>query len=43
MCIRDSYCAAPIAFNIMKALNKKKNDTAGADGKPVLQGNRRFQ
>ncbi len=37
------YCAAPIAFNIMKALNKKKNDTAGADGKPVLQGNRRFQ
>ena len=37
------YCAAPIAFNIMKALNKKTNDTAGADGKPVLQGNRRFQ
>ena len=35
------FCAAPIAYHIVKFNidRKKKND----DGKPVLQGNRRFQ
>jgi protein-export membrane protein, secD/secF family len=36
------YCAAPIAYRVMNAFgNKKKNQTP--DGKPALQGNRRFQ
>lgn len=36
------YCAAPIAYSVMNAFgNKKKNQTP--DGKPALQGNRRFQ
>lgn len=36
------YCAAPIAYRVMSAFgNKKKNQTP--DGKPALQGNRRFQ
>lgn len=36
------YCAAPIAYRVMNAFgNKKKNQTP--DGKPTLQGNRRFQ
>ncbi len=35
------YCAAPIAYNIIKR-NGRKN-TAAADGKPVLEGNRRFK
>ena len=35
------YCAAPIAYRVMNAFgNKKKNQTP--DGKPALQGNRRF-
>ena len=37
------YCAAPIAYKVMKAFGKKKNITADADGKPALQGNRRFK
>lgn len=36
------YCAAPIAYNIMKR-SGRKNQGETADGKPVLQGNRRFQ
>lgn len=36
------YCAAPIAYNIMKRTGKKNNNQT-ADGKPALQGNRRFQ
>ena len=36
------YCAAPIAYRVMNAFgNKKKNQAP--DGKPALQGNRRFQ
>lgn len=36
------YCAAPIAYRVMNTFgNKKKNQTP--DGKPALQGNRRFQ
>ncbi len=35
------YCAAPIAYNIIRR-NTKKN-VASADGKPVLEGNRRFK
>lgn len=36
------YCAAPIAYRVMNAFgSKKKNQTS--DGKPALQGNRRFQ
>ena len=36
------YCAAPIAYNIVKRTTKKSagNDN---DGKPALEGNRRFQ
>ena len=34
------YCAAPIAYQIIKLKNKKN---APADGKPVLEGNRRFK
>ena len=34
------YCAAPIAYKIM-AKNSKKQ--VGTDGKPVLEGNRRFR
>ncbi len=34
------YCAAPIAYMIMKRTAKKN---APADGKPVLEGNRRFR
>lgn len=37
------YCAAPIAYNVMKSFGKKKNVTADADGKTALQGNRRFK
>ena len=36
------YCAAPIAFNILKKGNKK-NQAVAADGKPALEGNRRFK
>ncbi|MDE6143983.1 MAG: protein translocase subunit SecF, partial [Muribaculaceae bacterium] len=35
------YCAAPIAYNIVKASSKKNN--ADNDSKPTLEGNRRFQ
>ncbi|MDE6768969.1 MAG: protein translocase subunit SecF, partial [Muribaculaceae bacterium] len=34
------YCAAPIAYNIIKNSNKKQQ--AAENGKPALQGNRRF-
>ena len=34
------YCAAPVAYMIMKRTMKKKEST---DGKPVLEGNRRFR
>lgn len=41
------YCAAPIAYRVMNALgnkkNKNKNKNQTPDGKPALQGNRRFQ
>lgn len=36
------YCAAPIAYQIMRARNKKNGNGAEGDGKPVLEGNRRF-
>ncbi len=36
------YCAAPIAYNVMMAVNKKKG-TVNNDGKPALTGNRRFK
>lgn len=36
------YCAAPVAYRVMKALNKKKG-TIDNEGKPVLEGNRRFK
>lgn len=36
------YCAAPIAFQVMKRTGSKKGGEA-ADGKPVLEGNRRFK
>ena len=36
------YCAAPIAYRVMNALGKKKNKNQTPDGKPALQGNRRF-
>ena len=35
------YCAAPIAYNIVKATTKKS--VAENDGKPALEGNRRFK
>lgn len=35
------YCAAPIAYRVMKNFGKKKE--APADGKPALEGNRRFK
>ena len=35
------YCAAPIAYNIIKRNTKKQQDAQ--EGKPVLQGNRRFK
>ncbi len=35
------YCAAPVAYKIMTM--GKKNNQAAADGKPVLEGNRRFK
>ncbi|MDE6534271.1 MAG: protein translocase subunit SecD [Muribaculaceae bacterium] len=35
------YCAAPIAYNIVKGSSKKNN--ADNDSKPTLEGNRRFQ
>jgi len=37
------YCAAPIAYYIMTRNNKKKVAQAAAEGKPVLEGNRRFK
>jgi SecD/SecF fusion protein len=39
------YCAAPIAYRVMNALGNKKNKNKNQtpDGKPALQGNRRFQ
>ncbi|MCM1369524.1 MAG: protein translocase subunit SecD [Candidatus Amulumruptor caecigallinarius] len=37
------YCAAPIAYNIIRKSNDKKNAAAAAEGKPVLEGNRRFK
>ncbi len=36
------FCAAPVAYYIMSRGNKK-NTTVAADGKPVLEGNRRFK
>lgn len=36
------YCAAPIAYRVMNAFGKKKKNQT-PDGKPALQGNRRFQ
>jgi len=36
------YCAAPVAYSIMRR-KLKKEAAVTADGKPVLQGNRRFQ
>lgn len=35
------FCAAPIAYNIVKATTKKPADDN--NGKPVLEGNRRFR
>ena len=35
------YCAAPVAYSIMR--RKIANKEADNDGKPVLQGNRRFK
>ena len=35
------YCAAPVAYMIMKRGNKK--NSAEVEGKPVLEGNRRFK
>ena len=37
------YCAAPIAYRVMNAFSNKKNKNQTPDGKPALQGNRRFQ
>ena len=37
------YCAAPVAYSIMKRSQSKKQAAAVADGKPVLEGNRRFK
>jgi SecD/SecF fusion protein len=37
------YCAAPIAYNIMKRSQGKKQVAAVAEGKPALEGNRRFK
>lgn len=37
------YCAAPIAYNIMKRSQGKKQVAAVAEGKPALEGNRRFR
>lgn len=39
------YCAAPIAYRVMNAFGNKKNKNKNQtpDGKPALQGNRRFQ
>ena len=34
------FCAAPIAYNIIKSSTKK---TAADSGKPALEGNRRFK
>ena len=36
------FCAAPVAYYIMKG-GKKNNAAEAADGKPVLEGNRRFK
>lgn len=36
------YCAAPIAYRVMNAFGNKKNKNQTPDGKPALQGNRRF-
>ena len=39
------YCAAPIAYNIvkMKEFRRNKKNGGGNDNKPVLEGNRRFR
>lgn len=37
------YCAAPIAYAIMSRSKKGNGAQANADGKPVLEGNRRFK
>ena len=37
------YCAAPIAYHIMARNHKKGNAQVAAEGKPVLEGNRRFK
>ncbi len=37
------FCAAPIAYSIMARNSKKNGSVAEADGKPVLEGNRRFK
>ena len=36
------YCAAPMAYNIIKKNNNKQAAAAAEAGKPVLNGNRRF-
>ncbi len=37
------FCAAPIAYSIMARNSKKNGSVAKADGKPALEGNRRFK
>ncbi len=37
------FCAAPIAYSIMVRNSKKNGSVAEADGKPALEGNRRFK
>ena len=37
------FCAAPIAYSIMARNGKKNGSVAEADGKPALEGNRRFK
>ena len=37
------FCAAPIAYSIMARNSKKNGSVAEADGKPALEGNRRFK
>ena len=37
------FCAAPIAYSIMARNSKKSGSVAEADGKPALEGNRRFK
>ena len=37
------FCAAPIAYSIMARNSKKNGSVAEAEGKPALEGNRRFK